>query len=161
MSSSEANDEFDGFADAPRIDSFFAADHADAINGKLYVMGGGFDTLFVPQVPVAVRFSLAAILVVPWKDTNRRFPVGGVVETIDGEPLGWQMQGEIEAGRAAGKRGGDVQMAVAAPVQFEVSDYTAFVLKLRFAADERKLALQIQPPPFPIMAPPSAPPTSP
>ena len=144
---------FEGIAKEPRIDSFFAADHAEAINGKLYAMGAGFDTMWAPQLPWGVRFFLGAILVVPWKDTNRRFPIAGSVETFDGDPLGWQMQGEIEAGRAAGKRGGDVQAVVAAPVQFELNEYIGFVLKLRFAGDERKIALQLQAPPFPLAIP--------
>jgi hypothetical protein len=142
--------------DEPRIDSFFAADCAQAIDGKLYAMGGGFDTLFAPQFPWRVRFALGAILVVPWKDTNRRFPIEGTAETIDGERLGWQMGGEVEAGRAAGKRGGDVQIVVAGPVEFEVESPTEFVLKLRFASSERAITLRVVAPPFPVVGQPLA-----
>lgn len=144
--------------DKPRIDSFMVADWAEAINGKLYVMGAGFDTVFAPQFPWPVRFSIGAILVVPWKDTNRRFPIQGLVETSDGEELDWKLAGEVEAGRAAGKRGGDVRIVVAGPVAFQVEEPLNFVLKLRFASDERSLALQITPPPFPGVQMPGQPP---
>jgi hypothetical protein len=128
----------------PRIDSFIAADWAEAINGKLYLMGGGFDAIGAQQFPTQVRFSVAAILRIPWADTNRRFPVEGTVETDDGEDLGWQMQGELEAGRAPGSRpGGDVTIAVAAPVQFQVDEPVDFVVRLRFAGEERRIALRV------------------
>ena len=35
----------------PYIDSLLVADYAEAVNGKLYIMGGGFDTLWGPSVP--------------------------------------------------------------------------------------------------------------
>jgi hypothetical protein len=146
--------------DEPRISSFMAADHAEALNGKLYLMGGGFDTVFAPTFPWDARFSLAAILLVPWNDTNRRFPVAASVETVDGEELGWSMQGELEAGRAPGKRGGETTIVLAAPVMFRAEEPVNFVLKFRFANDSRSITLALTPPPFP-MAVPQQPPAEP
>lgn len=139
--------------DHPRIDSFVAADWAEAINGKLYLMGGGFDTLWAPTFPFIPRFAFGAILRVPWTDTNRRFPIEGVVESVDGDELGWRMGGELEAGRPAGKRGGDVTVVIAGPVQFEVSEPTSLVLRLRFAGDERAIGLSVAQPPFQLVPP--------
>ena len=132
----------------PRIETFMAADAAEAINGKLYVMGGNIDSVFAPAFPTIVRFSVAAVLRVPWADTNRRFPLEGSVESVDGEFLGWRMAGEVEAGRPAGARvGGDISMAVAAPVQFEAPAAVHFILKLRFAHDERSIGMRVAPMP--------------
>lgn len=144
--------------DRPRIDSFVAADWAEAINGKLYLMGGGFDTLCAPTFPFAPRFAFGAVLRVPWNDTNRKLPIEGVVETTDGEDLGWRMGGELEAGRPPGKRGGDVTVVIAGPVQFQVEEPTGFVLKLRFAGQERSIALAVSAPPFQIVPPGAQPP---
>jgi uncharacterized protein DUF6941 len=141
-----------GLEGRPRIDSFLAADWAEAINGKLYVMGAGFEMVFAPQFPWAVRFSFGAVLAVPWADTNRRFPIEGKVETTDGEDLGWNLSGEVEAGRAPGRRATDVRIVAAGPVQFQVDAPVDFVLKLRFAGDQRAIPLQVTAPPFPIMA---------
>ncbi len=132
----------------PYIDSLLVADYAEAVNGKLYIMGGGFDTLWGPQFPHVVRFAFAALLKVPWNDTNRRLPVKGWVETKDGETLDWNMQGELEAGRAPGQRGGDAQIMVAGPVIFEVTEPTEFVLNVQFAGDQRSVPLRITTPPF-------------
>lgn len=136
-------------SEQPRIDSLLVADHAEAINGKLYVMGGGFDTLWAPEFPHVVRFSFAALFKVPWNDTNRRLPVKGwAVRADDGTDLGWQMQGELEAGRAPGSRGGDAQVMVAGPVTFEVTEPLEFVLNVEFAADRREVPLRVAEPPF-------------
>jgi hypothetical protein len=136
-------------SDKPRIDSLLVADHAEAVNGKLYVMGGGFDTLFAPQFPHLVRFSFAALLKVPWNDTNRRLPIKGwAVRADDATELPWKMEGELEAGRAPGTRGGDAQIMVAAPVTFEVSEPFEFVLNLDFSGDLRSIPLKVTAPPF-------------
>ena len=44
-------------------------DFAEAVNGKLYVMGGGWNILFAPGQPVTM--SVAAVLAVPWDRTNQ------------------------------------------------------------------------------------------
>jgi hypothetical protein len=111
-------------------------------------MGGGFDTLFAPQFPHLVRFSFAALLKVPWNDTNRRLPVRAWLETKDGEDVDWRMDGELEAGRAPGQRGGDAQIMVAGPVMFEAREPMEFVLNVRFADDLRTVPLRLTPPPF-------------
>jgi hypothetical protein len=58
------------------------------------------------------------------------------------------MQGELEAGRAPGQRGGDAQIMVAGPVIFEVPEPTEFVLNVQFAADLRSIPLRVTTPPF-------------
>ena len=35
------------------IDFAFLADAAETVNGKIYVLGGAFDTIWAPQIPVA------------------------------------------------------------------------------------------------------------
>jgi hypothetical protein len=118
-------------------------------------MGGGFDNLFAPQFPHTVGFWLAAILRVPWADTNRRFRIEATATTSDGDDLGWRMEGDFEAGRPAGARVGDVMATLAGPVQFEVTEELDFSLKLRFADDERSLPLRIRQLPFQTTQPPS------
>ena len=140
----------------PRIDSFMAADYAASINGKLYVMGGGFDTIFAAAFPYSALFHFAGLLRVPWNDTNRRLALEGRAETVDGEDLGWRLDGELEAGRPPGQRGGDTVVVVAGPVGFTVEEPLGFVLKLRFAGDERAIALRVAPPP--VGMPPPRPP---
>lgn len=55
------------------------ADHAEAINGKLYIMGGGWSITGPAPSPSA----LAIKIEVPWHDTNRRHELK--VELLDGD----------------------------------------------------------------------------
>jgi hypothetical protein len=106
-------------------------------------MGAGFDTVGVPDYPAVVRFSVAAVLKVPWADTNRRFPLVATLETTDGDALDWRMEGEMEAGRAPGSRPGDVTVVIAGPVQFQADDDLDLIARLRFAHDERTTSVRV------------------
>ena len=44
-------------------------DFAEAVNGKLYVMGGGWNVLFAPGQPVTM--SVAAVVAVPCDHVER------------------------------------------------------------------------------------------
>jgi hypothetical protein len=45
------------------VTTFLVADHAEAVNGKLYVSGGGWDTIGVPESPTQhPHMALAAVL---------------------------------------------------------------------------------------------------
>ena len=148
-----------GMTGSPRIDSFMAADWAEAMNGKLYVMGGGWDAIAAPRFPHFFTFAFGAILRIPWNDTNRRLPVGVAIVDEQRETLGlWELKGEVEAGRAPGTpRGSDVTVVMAGPIQFGIQEAPAelpfaFWLRLQFVQDERMLALRIMPPPGGVRA---------
>jgi Family of unknown function (DUF6941) len=140
-----------GDASCPTIDSFTIADHADAVNGKLYVMGGGITNLFMPAVPHTPRIAIASILRIPWGDTNRKFPLRAWAEDSDGNELGWRMEGQIEAGRPAGGRGEDVLVCFAVPIApLEIKNDMRLRIVFQFANEERRatlLATRIQLPP--------------
>jgi|ERR671930_1121247 hypothetical protein len=84
-------------------------DYAEAINGKLYVMGGGWSVLFAADRPV--NMSVAALLAVPWDQTNRRHQIALELLTDEGTPVEFQGQGvvltgEFEVGRPPGVKPG-------------------------------------------------------
>jgi hypothetical protein len=56
-------------------------DYAEAVNGKLYVMGGGWNVAFSAGGPV--NAGLAILVVCPWDQTNRRHELR--VELLDGD----------------------------------------------------------------------------
>ncbi len=60
--------------DGISLDYLLVADGADAVGGKLYLLGGGWDRLMVPQLPgpPAVPFAVALGINVPWNLTNRK-----------------------------------------------------------------------------------------
>lgn len=84
-------------------------DHAEAVNGKLYINGGGWNLLFTPDVPA--NMSLAILIEVPWDETDQRHRVRVDLLTADGElveiggkPL--SLTSELEVGRAPGIKPG-------------------------------------------------------
>lgn len=55
-------------------------DAAEAINGKLYILGGGWSVTGPAPSPSA----LAVKIDIPWTDTNRKIPVHVELPTADG-----------------------------------------------------------------------------
>lgn len=87
-------------------------DAAEAINGKLYILGGGWSLTGPQPVPSA----LAIKVDVPWTEANRKIPV--VIELLDaddqpflvqdplGNPQPLKVNMEIEVGRPPGLKAG-------------------------------------------------------
>jgi hypothetical protein len=57
-------------------------DSAEAVNGKLYILGGGWNMLYAPGTPV--RIALAILIAVPWDETNQRREMRIELVTSDG-----------------------------------------------------------------------------
>jgi hypothetical protein len=92
-----------------RLTTFLIADHAEACNGKLYITGGCWDTLFAGGFPTQhPHLSIAAALYVPWRATNQSHAI--VVDLVDADGssvLPAPIQGQFEQGRPPGMRPGD------------------------------------------------------
>ena len=78
-------------------------DGSDAVNGKMYILGGGWDRLIVQQFGQEQVINLAVKLMIPWYDTNRRIPFRIMVRDENDVPLiPDDMGGELEVGRPPG-----------------------------------------------------------
>lgn len=93
-------------------------DYAEEVNGKLYIMGGGWSRIFTPGIPS--NMALAIKLSVPWNEANR--PHNIAVRLVDenresvrdqeGNDIG--LAGKVEMGRPPGlKPGSNLDMALA------------------------------------------------
>ncbi len=138
-----------------RVNTFMLADWAEALNGKLYVGGGGFDRIYVTTFDQPIRFFFAAILSVPWARTNERIEIRVWVETADAEETGFEVRGQMVAGRPPGARQGqDATVAFAGPVMMNLSGPRDLVLKVAFGGQERRLRFFVESVPrAPGMAP--------
>jgi hypothetical protein len=108
----------------PEIEFVINADHAEAINGKLYLQGAGWTDIQLPAAandqPGIVHMGIAVSVLIGWNDTNRRFPLTLTLAHEDGEEL-TQVQAQIEAGRPPGiPHGADFRsvLAIGAEIQF-------------------------------------------
>lgn len=89
----------------PEIEYVTVADHAEAINGKLYLHGGGWSDVVQPAglegQPGIVHFAIAASIIVGWNETNRRFPFVITIVHEDGDEIA-KIVAQLEAGRPPG-----------------------------------------------------------
>lgn len=108
-----------------RVEWIIMADSAEVVNGKLYLMGGGWDRLIVNQpFPFQQVISIAVSFSVGWDETNIRQPMEIRIEDMEGKQLA-RVNGNIEAGRPRGITPGKsqrVQLAFKLPLRIEKPD---------------------------------------
>ena len=108
----------------PQIEYVTVANHAEAVNGLLYLQGAGLSQIVQPidaaGQPGVVHVGIGVSLVVGWNETNETFPLVLTVEHEDGETV-VTIEAPIETGRPAGLPPGSDQrsvLAVSGEVQF-------------------------------------------
>lgn len=104
------------------IDFLILADRAEAVNGKLYMMGGGWDRTLVDDINQPVVFSFAVGILVPWNATNHTHSLEIKIENLDGTPTDFRLQAQFNQGRQPWLTLGETQRVMLAipgiPVKF-------------------------------------------
>lgn len=96
-----------------RVTSLFLADHAQAVNGKLYVTGGAWDTINARAFPVThPHLSVCLALEVGWEDHNRDVRVEVKLLDADGRSL---LPGPV-GGVTTARRGPDAEPGDTTPL---------------------------------------------
>jgi hypothetical protein len=100
-------DEPDDFS----IPYMILADAAEAVGGKLYMLGGGWDRLMIPNLPgPSIKpFALALGITVPYSHTNRKFALTIELIDADGGQVGDVLRVQLETGRPPGLTPGTPQ----------------------------------------------------
>lgn len=80
-------------------------DAASAVEGKLYILGGGWSQIINPDIPT--NMAVAIKISVPWDRTNETHDIKLQLITADGEPveIGGEpvvVAGDFEVGRPPG-----------------------------------------------------------
>ena len=78
--------------------ALFAADHAAVENGKVYVNGGFWDTIFQPTYPAQVSISLVAVVKVPSRAFLEDHRVTVEMVDADEERLPLRIEGDVRVG---------------------------------------------------------------
>jgi hypothetical protein len=124
---------------AVKTEWLILADAAEIVAGKLYLMGGGWDMLSVPQFPATKQTGLAASFNIPWNDTNHKHAVEIEILTQDGVTVA-KLDVNLEAGRPAGIPVGSdqrVQIAANLPLEFKAAGVFAIVSRVTGREDAR------------------------
>lgn len=121
------------------VEWLILADYAEIIGGKLYVMGGGWDTLTVNTgFPMARSVGLAVAFSVSWNETNQRHNVEIEFLTEDGQTIG-KVGAQLEVGRPAGIKAGQGQrFQLAANVPLSLSGPGTYVIVARIEGQEAR-----------------------
>ena len=82
------------------IEFLMLADKAEVLNGKLYMMGGGYDRRTINDIKATVTLTMVVGVLVPWNLTNQAHTVKLRVDTEDGNIVGQEVQGELTVGRS-------------------------------------------------------------
>jgi len=139
----------------PQIELLTVANHAEAINGLLYLSGAGWTDLVRPvqpggQVPVN-HIGVGVAILVSWNETNQPHRVTFRIENADGQVL-VNMQGDLEMGRPAGLApGSDLRgvMAINGEVQFPAAGIYRVVASV--GEDTRSVTFRVHDTPTPAM----------
>jgi hypothetical protein len=95
-----------------RTDFLIMADKAEAINGKLYMIGGGFDQVAAPGLPGMAAFDIAFGFLVDYHETNEPHEFSLQLKDADDNVVLPPLAGRIEVGRPAGMDPGQEQRVI-------------------------------------------------
>jgi uncharacterized protein DUF6941 len=90
------------------------ADSAQAVDGKLYILGGAWNMLRFPQFPASLIVGIAVAIDVDWNETNQRHHLDIHFEDADGNQMEPRIGADFEAGRPPGAiAGADLRIVLA------------------------------------------------
>lgn len=81
------------------VEYLITADAAEALNGKLYLMGAGWDTLNTTSFD-AVQLSFACGVIVPWNETDYEHGLSIVIQDAEGVPIAPPLTLSVKSGRS-------------------------------------------------------------
>jgi hypothetical protein len=108
-------------------------DHSEAVNGKLYLIGGGWNVLRLPELPHEWSFSIGLGIDVAYHETNEPHELVVSVQDPDGVELGDGLTANFETGRPPGLPQGQEQrlvMSIAATAAFATAGPHAAVVQI-------------------------------
>ena len=119
------------------VEWLLVADSAQVVGNKLYVLGGGWDTVFINRpFPVSHRLAVAVAFKVPWEQTNQPHPFEIEIQDDDANQM-FSGEGQLEVGRPPGALPGSQQRAQAAvEIGMEVKEPGNFVVIARADGEE-------------------------
>ena len=99
----------------PEVDFLLLADRAEAINGKLYMMGGAWERVGVVDFAQPLSISVALGILVPWSATNQNHALTLEIRDADGQPIPFKVEATFVAGRPPFLNGETQRMLLAIP----------------------------------------------
>jgi len=131
------------------IDFLILADAAQVADGKLYLLGGGWDRIAVQGLPAVHMAGIAAGVVVPWSETNTTRTLTLTVEDEDGATVLPQITVRVEVGRPPGlPAGAEQRVMFAFNAQLNLPHLGGYVVSVTLEdGTRRRLRFEVVPGP--------------
>ena len=130
------------------IDFVILADYAQAVNGKLTLVGAGWNQHHAKQYPATLLIGLGLGFLVPWAETNRRHKFEFVIKGSEGPESLIQGGGEFEVGREAGTPVGMTQrVSIGITAPLKVPEAGSYEVVVTVEGDEKRVGFEAIKPP--------------
>jgi hypothetical protein len=132
----------------PEIEYVTLANHVEAINGLLYMLGAGWTDIRPPVDPEGrlgpVHFGIGVSVLVGWNETNQRYPVELTITHEDGgEPL-VRVEGQIEQGRPPGLApGSDLRSVIGLDADVQFPRPGGYVVRVAMPGQEKSVSFRV------------------
>jgi uncharacterized protein DUF6941 len=138
----------------PEVEILMVANHIEAVNGLLYMSGGGWTDLwrgeFAPGQPPVNHFGIGVAVRIGWTETNRRQHLIIRLAHEDGDEV-FRGEADVEVGRPAGvPEGSDQRAVLAITVDMQFPRPGSYRLAAEVAREERSISFRVHDRPVPV-----------
>lgn len=131
--------------DKVSIDFVVLGDFAQTANGKLTVVGAGWNIVNAQQYPQVLPFGIGIGILVPWGETNRKHEFKFIIRASEGPELA-SGGGEFEAGRQPGMPPGMTQrLVIGIAGQMQVPSPGTYEIMVESAGDAKRIHFEALP----------------
>lgn len=137
----------------PTIEYAVVANHAEALNGLLYLQGAGWTDMQVPFTPnntaAPVHMGIGVSVLVGWNETDQPFPMQvGIVDEDGAEIV--SVEAQVQAGRPQGlPPGSDLRTVLAINAEMQFPHAGGYELRTQLAEQTITVAFRVHFPPPP------------
>lgn len=111
------------------VEYLLLADHVEALGGKLYLMGGGWDTLWIGDITRSAPLEIACGIQIPYNETDEEHRLTLAMTTPDGVEIAPPVDIRLRAGRAPTlERGAPTHVPFAVRAEFQFPRHGEYVL---------------------------------
>ena len=106
------------------------ADAAEALNGKLYLMGGGWDSIFVRDISQHVAIGIACGILIPYGETDEEHTLTLAIENQDGGQVASPLTVKFKTGRPPTlDRGASMHLPFAIKAEYTLPEFGTYVVR--------------------------------
>jgi hypothetical protein len=140
-------------SDSIEVDFLIVADRAEVLTGKLYMMGGGWDSIGTTGPDQPVHFTAAVGFLVPWNATNVDHPCTIRLEDADGTDV-LSLGYTIRTGRPPNLPEGATQrVTVSLPIAAAFPQPGVYALVATAGTDQKRTSFHVRQVPAPTPQP--------